>query len=191
MYLTAPNTPIRGAIIWLCAFSQFTACSSLDETGSVTLDCNSVEGEPSIELGTGALEFEPISNGDDLFMDQGTQGLFHVFGSILATGILAGNQEDFSDPMNPMASFMIYYEGDIFGGYEPLPRPLNSLSGSVSELVGDIVLLDITSFGQAQDLSVTFHVDLWDACGVELSDSREVRLHHPDAKSSFTGETEL
>ena len=190
MFQIASITPIKGAAIWLCACSQISACAASDELGAEVLTCDSVQGEPFIELGTGAAEFEALLDGDDLFMDQGTQGLFHVYGSIRVRGVLAGNQNDFSDPMNPLASFMIYHKGEVFGGYEPLPRPLSTLSASESELVGDIVLLDIISFVEAQGISVTFSVDLWDACGVELSDTREVRLHHSDPKSSFTGETE-
>jgi hypothetical protein len=64
------------------------ACESPEEdTGIQIGDINEtcLCQEPSIAIGTGRENFEPISNGDNIEMTFGPQGGWHIWGSIQAT----------------------------------------------------------------------------------------------------------
>jgi hypothetical protein len=130
----------------------------------------------TIELGTGSEQFTPISNGDILPFEQGTQGLFHLFGSLLVTGIVPGDIADFSDPTNPIASISVVHQDQTIGGYQSLPRPFDVAPDGLLTLVGDIVLLDIHSLSEADGLDVMMTVEIVDYCGTHLSDYRTFSL---------------
>lgn len=130
----------------------------------------------TVEVGTGSEQFTPISNGDIVPFEQGAQGLFHVFGSLLVTGIVPGDIADFSDPTNPIASISVVHQDQTIGGYQSLPRPFDVAPDGLLTLIGDIVLLDIHSLSEADGLDVTMTVEIVDYCGTHLSDYRTFSL---------------
>ena len=129
-----------------------------------------------MELGTGEEEFIPIANDDTVLFEQGTQGLFHLFGSLSLTSIAPGNISDFSDPTNPIVSISVMHQGETIGGYHSLPRPLTVSADGTLSLIGDIVLLDIHSLSEADGLEVTMAAEIVDYCGTQLSDIRSFSL---------------
>ena len=124
----------------------------------------------SLELGTGPTAFAPLSDGDALDMDQGVQGLFHVYGSLRADGVVPGDPQDFSSPTNPIVSMEVMRDGQSVGGYRDIARPLDPDPDQGFVLAGDIVLLDITAFAELEGATVLFSVDLEDMCGTRLHD---------------------
>ena len=135
-----------------------------------------MQADATIALGTGEEQFVPIANGDSVLFEQGTQGLFHLFGSLSLTGIVPGDVSDFSDPTNPTVSISVTHQGEIIGGYQSLPRPLDVGPNGTLTLIGDIVLLDIHSLSEADGLEVTMTSEILDYCGTQLSDIRSFSL---------------
>ena len=150
---------------------MLSGCAS-DMLAGQTYVCEEMTQSATIEVGTGSQQFTPISKGDVVTFEQGTQGLFHLFGSLLATGIAPGNSADFSDPTNPIVSITIWHEDELIGGYQPIPRPFNVGDDGQLSLIGDIILLNIHSFSEANGIDVAMTVEIDDYCGTHLSDQR-------------------
>ncbi len=134
---------------------------------------------PSMEIGTGQFDFQPIEGGS-LEVVPGYQGLFHVWGSARAHAIEPGASGDWGDPSNPLVSFSLVAEdGALLGGYDDIPRVFQPLDDGAFALVGDVVVVDATIEGGLDGVRATFRASLTDACGVALSDEEEVSLVAP------------
>lgn len=66
---------------------------------------------PAFELGTGELEFEPLSDGDEILVIHGPQGGYHLLASLRAVGIEAGSHLDLSDSSNPSFEIEVTHAG--------------------------------------------------------------------------------
>lgn len=130
--------------------------------------------QASLEIGTGQLAFEPI--GEVTGFERGPQGGYHVYGSLRAPGVWSGNEDAF-DETRPVVSFTLVDDaGGFSGGYLNLVRPMTNNDEGVAELVGDLVILDISEPSQAEDADVTLAAEVTDACGVTVSAEATTRL---------------
>jgi hypothetical protein len=90
-----------------------------------------VYGDPAAVIGTGELEFEPLGDGDELYVVLGPQGGYHLNGSVRVQGVAPGNPDDLLDPDNPTTEFRAFVGDqrvDAGGarytqGLDPAPEP--------------------------------------------------------------------
>lgn len=129
---------------------------------------------PACELGTGVTAFEPFESGQPLPIYYGPQGGWHVYGGLRCTGIVAGDDNDPRDPTNPRVSWVVEYEGEVIGGYEDLPRPMNR--DGQAELIGELLILLTPTCEENLGRHVTVRYTLTDATGEVLTESREAVL---------------
>ena len=162
-------TPLIGALI------LGTACSGMGEDPPL--------GDISVELGTGSSSFEPLQDGDDIYITQGPQGGYHFFGSARIKGLIPGTHDDLADPDNPTTEFRIFrgnqrVDGNIANyvqGYEPVP------GSDLSEMHSRIVIIDIEHDSELDGDEVRFEVTVTDADGVSASDERTLTaIRHPN-----------
>lgn len=156
------------------------APSGADEGGLDTASMDPCERAALVPfgfaLGTGDTEFTPLAEGDLLPFYQGPQGLWHVFGSFRAAGVLPGDPEDFASPDNPIVSFRVMLGDQRLGGYEDLPRPMDPAGDGWYESVGDILMLDISDPSDVDGSAVSLSADFADSCGTAVSESLELVL---------------
>lgn len=167
MHLAAPLMVATAALVGV-------ACSS--SPGS-----SADAGPPFIELGTGTREFEPLDDGDDIFIVQGPQGGYHFFGSLRARNVEPGDSEDLSDPKNPRTTF------EAFAGDARVDSMFSSyvqgleLEDGYAQMIGRTVILDILDDDDLDGVTVRFTVSLEDTDGVVVSDERTLTaVKHPD-----------
>jgi len=138
---------------------------------------------PMIEIGTGELEFETITEGQDLFFILGPQGGFHFLASVYVQGIEGGNPDDRSDPRNPVTEFRVFRDSgervDLMASrYEQGLDPVMGRPGH--EMVGRLLILGIGDVADLDGDSVRVSVTVSDVDGVMLTDERTVRaVSHP------------
>jgi len=142
------------------------------------------EIEPMAELGTGEIEFAPISEGQELQFIRGPQGGFHFLGSVRVKGIDPGNPEDRRDPGNPTTEFRVF-RGDervdlmasmYTQGIDPVPGG----DGTEFQMVGRLVILDIETCEDLDGDTVRVEVSVEDAHGTRVTDERTVvAVPHP------------
>lgn len=133
--------------------------------------------EPTAELGTGDIEFEPIAEGSELQYVAGPQGGWHFFGSVRVTGIDPGNPDDRDDPDNPLTSFRVARASDdteeasvvYQQGLDPAP----GVPGTY-EMVGRRIILDMADCTELEGVEVRFEVEVEDWGGVTVQDARTV-----------------
>ena len=131
-------------------------------------------GPPSLQIGTGSSMFEPLQDGDNIFIVQGPQGGYHFFGSLRARNINPGNAEDLSDPANPTTTFEAYVNGARVDAMASTYRQGLEIRGGVAEMIGRTVILDILDDSELDGAMVRFVVSIEDADGVMLSDERDL-----------------
>ncbi len=161
-------------LLLLCV--TVAACGGDDEPDADTRP-------PSITLATGYDIFEPLADGDEIFIVQGPQGGFHFFGSFYATGIDPGNPEDLDDPDNPTGVFRVF-EGTTrvdLTAANSFTQGLRSVPGTGGfGTVGRFVILDITNDAQLDGASVRFEIEVTDVHGVTVTDQRTLTaIPHP------------
>ena len=138
-------------------------------------------GPPSLELGTGNVNFEPLQEGGTIFIVQGPQGGYHFFGSLQARNIEPGDSEDLSDPNNPQTTFEAYVGDTRVDAMASSYRQGLRVSNGVAEMIGRQVILDILDDDELAGATVRFVVSVEDAGGIKLSDERTLMaLPHPD-----------
>lgn len=140
-------------------------------------------GDPVAELGTGELEFEPLSDGAELYVVQGPQGGYHFNGSVRVMGVAPGNTDDLLDPDNPTTEFRAWVGDarvDAGGarytqGLDPAPSPYHG------QMAGRRVILDILDDAELDGATVRFEVTVSDVFGNSASDSVTVTaVPHPN-----------
>lgn len=136
---------------------------------------------PSLELGTGEVEFESIDDGDDVWVIQGPQGGFHILGSIRVTGVERGDPDDLEDPDNPTTEFQVYRGTerlDVLGAR--YTQGLDRFEPGVYGMIGRFVILDIIEDDEVAGDTLHVTVDVTDVNGVQLSDELDVvAVPHP------------
>lgn len=148
------------------------------------MGCPTAGGDPAIELGTGEIEFTPLSDGDELLIVFGPQGGYHVEGAFRVAGVDPGDRNDLTEPRNPRMEFDLVTEGGTLVMIGEIQQGLDDAPSSAApythELLGRRVILDIVNDQIYNGDAATFSVELTDADGVVLSDSVDVVLApHP------------
>jgi len=147
------------------------------------LACTSPEPPPAgVELGTGDLDFEPLLDGQDVYVVQGPQGGYHILGSARLAGVDAGDPDDLASSHNPHTVFQVVARGaqlapaaSYVQGYDPVPDAY-----MLYEMVGRLVILDISSDAELDQVPITLSVSVSTADGYELSDQLDlVAVPHP------------
>lgn len=91
-----------------------TFCLILGLSPSSACDCKSPPkadaGPEEIELGTGALNFEPLMDGQGLLLVAGIQGGFHFVVNARIRGLLSGTPSIPGELGNPQTRFSIFRE---------------------------------------------------------------------------------
>lgn len=132
---------------------------------------------PTIELGTGELEFEPMVDGQDLEFILGPQGGYHFLASMRVTGVDPGTRTDLTDPRNPTTEFQAWV-GDTrvdlrASSYtQGLDRRAD---GEGYEMIGRLLILDITGNSDLANMNTRIVVTVRDADGIMLEDERMIR----------------
>ncbi len=167
-------------LIWLAL-----ACGgSTDGTGTDADDTAADPGplEPALEVGTGDRVFEPLEDGDDIFIVQGPQGGFHFDGSIRVQGIETGDPGDLFSELNPTTVWRAFEGNDQIDVGIEATQGLDPVDGEpgVYETVGRKVILDITRDLQLAGDNVTLQVKITDVDGISLLDERTLNaVPHP------------
>ncbi len=163
----------------LSSLLALLACAdpTAEDSAPPTLCELAQEEAPSLEVGTGTVLFEPLDDGGSIEVHQGAQGGFHIYGSLRAQGVHPGTLGDYTDPENPIVAMTVTdSEGEWFGGYSNLPRPLQGRADGILELVSDVVILAVTRIDDAEFREVDLTVTLTDTCGTQLEDTRTLLL---------------
>jgi hypothetical protein len=121
-------------------------------------------GTPTVELGTGDLDYQPLAEGGALDVFYGMQGGIHVYGSVHVTALAINAGMTLNNPDTPKVTFQVLDEGGaILGGYAQLPRVFRK-AGEQWELVGEQLILDYELVSDGQPVTLRF--EAIDACGV-------------------------
>jgi hypothetical protein len=156
------------------------ACSGKPDEGE---DTSIPDLPPQIEIGTGETEFEPLEDGDTIYIVYGPQGGYHFNGSLRVQGIDAGDPDHLDDPNNPLTVFEAF-EGDQqvdmdASTYKQGIDPVDDEPG-VYEMIGRRVILDITSDDELDGKEVRMTVRVEDTNGVVVEDGRTLlAIPHP------------
>lgn len=163
-------------MIRLVLVAALAACGAGDDGGMV-------HGDPVAVLGTGELEFEPLADGDEIYVVLGPQGGYHLNGSVRVQGVAPGNPDDLLDPDNPTTEFRAF-AGDrrvdaggasYTQGLDPAPDPYHG------QMVGRRVILDILDDAELDGAAVRFEVTVTDVYGNSASASVMVTaVPHPN-----------
>lgn len=172
MHLALHQSPGVAAIL-IAAAARSMACSGASEGPDA--------GPPSIELGTGTRAFEPLVDGEDIFVVQGPQGGYHLVGSMRASNVDGGNPADLSDPNNPNTRFEVYLDDErVDAGASDYTQGLQEGQGGL-EMIGRNVILDIADDSELEGLTLRFVVTLNDVNGIMLADDRTlIARAHPN-----------
>lgn len=144
--------------------------SSLLVVGACTKD----PAEPSLQIGTGDQDFEPLSDGDDAVVIQGPQGGFHLLGSLRATGVEPGDTANVFDENNPTVHFTVREGGERVDASNAFIQGLDEAGRHTHEVIGRFVFLDIQADEELVGSTLTFRVELTDVNGIELVDEVEL-----------------
>jgi len=130
----------------------------------------------SVELGTGSVVFKSLAEGGNLELIQGEQGGIHTWASARFSGVYPGSWDDPLSTQNPFLQFSIEGSDGPLAAYLPQRRPLKVRSDGTIEIVGEAVQMLATSLDQAAWQTAQFTVQLEDACGTSVMDTRSVLL---------------
>lgn len=137
---------------------------------------------PGVQLGTGDLDFEPLVDGQDVYVVQGPQGGYHILGSARLAGVDAGDPDDLGSSHNPHTVFQVVVDGaqlapaaSYVQGYDPVPDAYQ-----LYEMVGRFVILDVASDAELDHVPITLSVTVSTADGYELNDRLDLlAVPHP------------
>lgn len=149
--------------------AALAACGGGDDDG----------GPPTAEVGTGQDGFVALADGDPIAVIQGPQGGFHVLGSVRVTGLVPGDDEDVMAPDNPTTTFHLLRDGaPIDLGASRYTQGLEP-AGDHHQMIGRLVILDITSDDVLAGVEVELEVEVVDVDGRRAGDRRRL-IAQPD-----------
>lgn len=152
--------------------------------GACASDAGGSVGPPQATIGTGAVEFQPLADGDTVYVVLGPQGGFHIWGAVRVANLDAGNADDLSDPSNPTTVFHVYAGGQqVDADAAHYVQGLDPVGDGTFEMVGRAVILDITSDTQLDGMEIRFTVDVTAVDGTQASDERML-IARPDPNNS-------
>jgi hypothetical protein len=150
------------------------------------IGCPSTDGsnsdDPALDVGTGEIEFEPLSDGDTMTMHIGSQGGYHLEVSARARGIVAGDARNLLDETNPTIEFGIDHNGTSMVLTDPFTQGIDDAPEDAApwthELLGREARIDI-EFGEDDAWdgeTVTLSMTVTDTEGTSIQDSVDVVL---------------
>ena len=148
---------------------------------SETAPCPTGE-TPSVTLGTGLRNFEPLTEGAQIEIVQGPQGGYHFFGSVHVTGLDQGDPTDLSDARNPTTEFRVFHNAMRVDALASRYTQglLSTDDCTTFAMIGRLVILDIADDDQLAGKRVRFEVEVTDTRGRRATDVRELMAHpHP------------
>lgn len=132
---------------------------------------------PVLALGTGWEGFEPLGEDPVLEIVRGPQGGYHVFGSFRAHGVLPGPEAAPWEATNPLVGFLLLDgERTQLAGYPAGRRALEQGPGGSFELVGELLILAVSTPEEADGRVLTMRATVLDRCGRSLEAEAPVRL---------------
>lgn len=136
--------------------------------------CVATEGpDPTVELGTGELRFEPLAPMQEVELAHGAQGLWHVWMSLRAEGL---------DPTRAMLEIATVIDGTERTSRAPVTLKPETPDGDMLVLVGwPVVIADPE---QASGKAIRIAVSLTDQEGANASDSRDILVHWTPVKAT-------
>lgn len=139
--------------------------------------------DPRVEIGSGELEFEPLTEDQDLEFIRGPQGGLHFLGSIRAWGIEAGDFRNLEDPSNPTTEFQVWLGSDRVDAeastYIQGLRPSMTEDGAY-EMIGRLIILEAERDEELHEMTVELRVVFASADEEPLVDARTIRaISHP------------
>lgn len=159
----------------LVAATLLAACDGTTQVDAGDIDAPPIE--PSIAIGTGEIEFVPITDGQNLQFVQGPQGGYHFLASMRVTGVDPGDRRNRDDPRNPTTEFRAYLGDqrvDLMASRYVQGLDASPGLSDTYEMVGRLLILDITDPAQLRGMDTRLEVTVTDADGVTLTDSRTV-----------------
>lgn len=168
-------------LVWLAL--ALAGCDKKEEEGSPSDSVPDLS--PEIELGTGETAFEPLADGDTIYIVYGPQGGYHFTVSMNVQGINAGDPNNLDDPSNPVTSFRAYRDGEIIdldaSTYQQGIDPIIGEPGRY-QMLGRRLILNYfpDTVEDLYDDEVEVTVEVTDADGVSLTDTRTlIAVPHP------------
>lgn len=124
------------------------------------------EGEPSIEIGSGASEFESILDGDVLRPDWGMQGGQHFWSSLRVSGVHRGTAIG-SDPTSlesrPDIRFTVSFGDEQLAEYDRPSVQLKHLPDGSGELIGATSFIGFSPYQTPQFFPEDFDPEGWES----------------------------
>lgn len=138
-------------------------------------------GEALVELGSGDVEFEALTDGTTIQIIQGPQGGFHFLGSVRVRGISPGDPDDLSDPGNPITEFRVFQSGvRVDSRASRYQQGLVTIGPGEFEMIGRLIILDIANDSILDGAEVRFEVEVTGMLGANASDTRTLTgIPHP------------
>jgi hypothetical protein len=147
-----------------------------DGPGVSASDCQTAGLEPaSVTLGTGSFRFKALEDGDNLFVQQGTQGGGRfVQLRLQAAGIYPGSKE-LGSSSYPRLTFTLQFEAEQLLVEQALARlfRLREDTGQL-EFSGESLLLKSANTTTTHGQPATLGISLEDACGTTTSVAVEI-----------------
>ncbi len=141
--------------------------------GCNPIDCENL-GAPALEPGTGWESFVPVANGDDLVIEHGFQGGFHVWGGLRAQGVYAGDESRPYGRKNPLVTMDLTVDGERVAFFED--RRFLAAEGEWLVDVGEVIVFEVGDPPGFDGVPATLTVSVLDPCDVTMSESRDVTL---------------
>jgi len=140
--------------------------------------------DPSVEIGTGEIEFVPLESGETLQIIQGPQGGFHLLASLRVHGIIPGDRGNLEDASNPTITFDVIHEGASLISIGPITQGLDSAPlrefPYTHQMTGRFAILDINADDELDGETVSLSVHIEAEEEIEISDSVTIDLvPHP------------
>lgn len=159
------ETCARAPRAWLVLFS-ITACG--DDAPS---EVDAAIVPATVEVGSSLEAFEPLNEGDTIFLVEGPQGGRHVFGHARITGMEPGT----SRRDGPETTFSVHtLDGTrLSADLPPFTEPYVEEGGAFTLPSGRFVFIEVPA-AEILDMTVVLGVQVRDRNGVSGEDARRV-----------------
>jgi len=143
------------------------------------------------KLGTGDQSFVLVEEGAQVPYYPGPQGGWHVFGSLMARGMVPGVVDDLTAPDTPLLKYRVTKDGETFAGVDyQQPRWLTDAGDGWHQHIGEQLVLAILDTYDADGAEVVMEFELTDANGSVLSATLPVTLYYQHIDIDDTGLTD-
>ncbi|MBJ93711.1 MAG: hypothetical protein CMP23_04465 [Rickettsiales bacterium] len=135
---------------------------------------NLADVEPSLEVGTGRIDFEAI--GPLTGFEFGPQGGLHIYASLRAHGLYGGPEDQLDETLPLLTYTFASSDGSLSGGFEARPRTMSAVADGLYERVGDPGILSTVEPSEAEGVEVEIVAMIADACGRSASETAVTQL---------------